>query len=381
MPWNQSGGGSNNNPWGKRPQRDNQSADEAFKNFQRKLDSILRGGKSGGGGAEGGDGDGATAAGPSAGIILLGLLALWLVFGFYMVDAREQAVVQRFGQYKFVTEPGLHWRIPFPVDTVTKVRSKEVKSVAYSAKVLTADLNLVEMQFGVQYQLRDPKKFLFSIRDAEETLREVSESAIREVVGRSDLEAVFVSNRQQITASTMVLIQSTLDAYNAGISVTSVNLTDIQVPDAVAPSQRDANKALADKDRLIKEAEAYSSGILPVAEGQAQRQILEAQAYKSQVVAIAEGEGARFEQFAGAYSAAPQVTRQRLYIETIEAVLGKSQKIILDTKAGGGGNMIYLPLDRLMERRGSVTVQQMPAAGATEQDSSTGSDARPRGER
>lgn len=381
MPWNQSGGGSNNNPWGKRPQRDKPSADEAFKNFQRKLDSILRGGKSGGGGAEGGDGDGATAAGPSAGIILLGLLALWLVFGFYMVDAREQAVVQRFGQYKFVTEPGLHWRIPFPVDTVTKVRSKEVKSVAYSAKVLTADLNLVEMQFGVQYQLRDPKKFLFSIRDAEETLREVSESAIREVVGRSDLEAVFVSNRQQITANTMVLIQSTLDAYNAGISVTSVNLTDIQVPDAVAPSQRDANKALADKDRLIKEAEAYSSGILPVAEGQAQRQILEAQAYKSQVVAIAEGEGARFEQFAGAYAAAPQVTRQRLYIETVEAVLGKSQKIILDTKAGGNGNMIYLPLDRLMERRGSVTVQQMPGAAAAEPDSSTGSDARPRGER
>lgn len=381
MPWNQSGGGSNNNPWGKRPQRDNQSADEAFKNFQRKLDSLLRGGK-GGGGADGGDGDGATASGPSAGIILGGLVALWLVFGFYMVDAREQAVVQRFGEYKFVTEPGLHWRIPFPVDTVTKVRSKEVKSVAYSAKVLTADLNLVEMQFGVQYQLRDPKKFLFSIRDAEETLREVSESAIREVVGRSDLEAVFVSNRQQITANTMVLIQSTLDAYNAGISVTSVNLTDIQVPDAVAPSQRDANKALADKDRLIKEAEAYSSGILPVAEGQAQRQILEAQAYRSQVVAIAEGEGARFEQFAGAYAAAPQVTRQRLYIETVEAVLGKSQKVILDTKAGGSGNMIYLPLDRLIERRGTVTVQQMPSTGAPEADSSTGNDVRPpRGER
>ena len=378
MPWNQSGG--SNNPWGKRPQRENQSADEAFKNFQRKLDSILRGNKGGGAGGEGGGT--AFSAGPSAGVILLAFVLIWLAFGFYTVDAREQAVVQRFGKYHAAAGPGLHWRIPYPVDSITKVRSKEVKSVAYSAKVLTADLNLVEMQFGVQYQLRDPYKFLFKVRDSEETLREVSESAIREVVGRSSLESVFVSNRQQITAKTKDLIQRTLDQYNAGISVTSVNLTDIQVPDAVAPSQRDANKALADRERLVKEAAAYASGILPVAEGQAQRQLLEAQAYKSQVVAIAEGEASRFEQFATAYTAAPQVTRQRLYIEAIEAVLGKTQKIILDTRAGAGGNMIYLPLDKLMERRATVTVQPVaPGNGVGLEESAPGVEPRQRGER
>jgi membrane protease subunit HflK len=231
----------------------------------------------------------------------------------------------------------------------------------------------------VQYQLLDPYKFLFKVRDSEETLREVSESAIREVVGRSSLESVFVSNRQQITAKTKELVQRTLDQYNAGISVTSVNLTDIQVPDAVAPSQRDANKALADRERLVKEAAAYASGILPVAEGQAQRQLLEAQAYKSQVVSIAEGEASRFEQFATAYAAAPQVTRQRLYIEAVEAVLGKTQKIILDTRAGAGGNMIYLPLDKLMERRGTVTVQ--PANGVGAEESAPGVEPRQRGER
>jgi membrane protease subunit HflK len=375
MPWNQSGG--SNNPWGKRPQRENQSADEAFKNFQRKLDSILRGNKGGGAGGEGGGTP--FSAGPSAGIILLAFVLIWLAFGFYTVDAREQAVVQRFGKYQAIAGPGLHWRIPYPVDSVTKVRSKEVKSVAYSAKVLTADLNLVEMQFGVQYQLSDPYKFLFKVRDSESTLREVSESAIREVVGRSSLESVFVSNRQQITAKTKDLVQRTLDQYNAGISVTSVNLTDIQVPDAVAPSQRDANKALADRERLVKEAAAYASGILPVAEGQAQRQLLEAQAYKSQVVSIAEGEASRFEQFATAYAAAPQVTRQRLYIEAVEAVLGKTQKIFIDTKAGAGGNMIYLPLDKLMERRGTVTVQ--PANGVGAEESAPGVEPRQRGER
>ncbi len=379
MPWNQSGG--SNNPWGKRPQRESQSADEAFKNFQRKLDSILRGNKGGGAGGEGGGGT-PFSAGPSAGVILLAFVLIWLAFGFYTVDAREQAVVQRFGKYQAVAGPGLHWRIPYPVDSITKVRSKEVKSVAYSAKVLTADLNLVEMQFGVQYQLRDPYKFLFKVRDSEETLREVSESAIREVVGRSSLESVFVSNRQQITAKTQDLIQRTLDQYNAGISVTSVNLTDIQVPDAVAPSQRDANKALADRERLVKEAAAYASGILPVAEGQAQRQLLEAQAYKSQVVSIAEGEASRFEQFATAYTAAPQVTRQRLYIEAVEAVLGKTQKIFIDTKAGAGGNMIYLPLDKLMERRGTVTVQPVaPGNGVGPEESAPGVEPRQRGER
>ncbi|MCS6948029.1 MAG: FtsH protease activity modulator HflK, partial [Steroidobacteraceae bacterium] len=299
MAWNQPGAGKN--PWGRRPKQNGESSsDEAFRNFQRKLDAILRGGR--GGGTDGGDGGVAPPEGRSLALVALGIVLLWLATGLYTVDATEQAVIRRFGKFTAVADAGLHWRIPWPVDTVTKVRSREIRSVEYRSRVLTADLNLVEAVFGVQYQLENPVDFLFRVRDAETTLSEVSESAIREVVGRSNLESIFVSNRQQITNSTRELIQRTLDQYRAGIKVTSVNLTDIQVPEAVAPSQRDANKALADRERLVKEAEAYASGILPVAEGNAQRQLLEAQAYKAQVVAIAEGEAARFEQFAKAYA-------------------------------------------------------------------------------
>jgi membrane protease subunit HflK len=377
MAWNQSGGGSNGgkNPWGKRPSKEG-SAEDAFKNFQRKLDSILKGGGGGGeGGSVGGGGDSTSLL-----WIIAVLVGVWLMTGLYQVDAREQAVVQRFGKYLTVTEPGLHWRLPFPIDQVTKIRTKVVQSVEYKSTVLTADLNLVKVVFGVQFQLRDPRKYLFGVRAAEETLGEVSESAIREVVGRSNLESIFVSNRQQITEKTKELVQRTLDQYGAGIQVTSVNLTDIQVPEAVAPSQRDANKALADRERLVKEAEAYASGILPVAEGNAQRQVLEAQAYRSQVLAVAQGEAARFEQFATAYAAAPQVTRQRLYIEAVEAVLGKSQKIILDTKAGNG-NMIYLPLDKMMERRATGTVTVTPAPSSNPESDNPSGDVRNRGDR
>lgn len=267
-----------------------------------------------------------------------------------MVGAAERAVVQRFGKFVDVRNPGLGFHI-WPLERVSMVNVAAVNSVEYKSRVLTQDLNLVEMALAVQYQLKDPVKYLFSVRQPEQTLREVSESAIREVVGRSDLETIFVSNRQQVTQRTKELIQRTLDFYNAGIAVSTVNLTDIQVPDAVVPSQRDANKALADKERLTKEAAAYASGILPVAEGSALRQIQEAEGYKAQVSAIAEGEASRFLQLAAAYAASPKVTRERLYIETVESVLSKSRKIIIDTK-GGPGNMIYLPLDKLFEQRG-----------------------------
>ncbi len=234
--------------------------------------------------------------------------------------------------------------------------------------MLTQDINLIDMALAVQYQLRDPARFLFQVKQPEITLREVSESAIREVVGRSNLEAIFVSNRQQVTARTRELIQRTLDQYNTGITVTSVNLTDIQVPEAVVPSQRDANKALADKERAMKQAEAYASGILPVAEGAALRQLQEAEGYRAQVVAIAEGEASRFSALLAAYEAAPRVTRERLYIDAVENVLTRSRKVIVDTK-GGNGQMLYLPLDKLIERNArarSATTRprSRPAAAA-----------------
>jgi membrane protease subunit HflK len=344
MAWNEPGG-SQQNPWGKRPKR---SSDDAFRNFQRKLESILKGagsGPSGGGdeGSEGGDGK-------SQLVVFVGVLLAFVAYqSAFTIDQAERGVIQRFGQFQSLREPGLGFMI-WPIDRLTKVNTQAVRSVNYTAKVLTQDINLVDMSLAVQYQTRDPVKYLFRVRDPEQTLRDVGESAIREVVGRNTLDSIFVSNREQVTTSTRDLIQRTLDQYETGIFITSVNLTDIQVPADVQESQRDANKALADKERLVKEAEAYASGILPVAEGAASRQLQEAEGYRAQTLAIAEGEAQRFTQLVQAYERSPRVTRERLYIEAVESVMNRSQKVVVDTK--GNNQMLYLPLDQLVKQSG-----------------------------
>ncbi len=365
MAWNQPGGsnsggsgsGGNKDPWSRRPGRDGRNSENGFQDFTRKRDAFLKGK----GGGSGSDGDGSAASGGESSVVLAVIaiaVMLWGYLSFFQVEAAEQAVIQRFGKYVETRGSGWGFRI-WPIETVTMVNTKAVNSVKYESRALTSDINLVDLTFTVQYQLRDPVKYLFKVRDAEDgSLQEVSESAIREVVGRSDLESTLVSKRQQLTERAKELIQRTLDQYETGIAITTVNLTDIQVPEAVIPSQRDANKAKADREKAVKEAKAYASGILPVAEGAALRQLQEAEAYKAQVVSIAAGEAARFEKIADVYKNAPQVTRQRLYYEAIEGILGRSNKIILDTK-GAGGNMVYLPLDKIMERNAAH-----PAEGA-----------------
>lgn len=381
MAWNEPGGGPKN-PWGKRPSRDGRS-DDALKNFQRRIESILKGAGVSGGGDDPTDPPAETRS------QLLGVLgiigALWAYQCFFTIDQAERGVIQRFGKFVSVRDPGLGFHL-WPVERLTKVNTQKVNSVNYTAKVLTQDINLVDMSLAVQYQLRDPVKYLFQVKDPEQTLRDVGEMAIREVVGRSSLETIFVSNREQVTARTKELIQRTLDQYGTGILITSVNLTDIQVPTDVQESQRDANKALADKERLMKEAEAYSSGILPVAEGAASRQLQEAEGYRAQVIAVAEGEAARFGALLSAYQASPKVTRDRLYIEGVETVLARSKKVFVDAK--GNGNMIYLPLDKLVERpqaAGGEAVVSAPrgsagGGGASAESDATG-DARARVER
>jgi membrane protease subunit HflK len=247
--------------------------------------------------------------------------------------------------------------------------------------MLTADVNLVEIRSAIQYQYLDPVKVLFQVRDPEQTLREVSESAIREVVGQANLDQVLGNARQQITEGTRDLIQRTLDSYNAGIRVTSVNLTDVQVPEAVIAAQRDANKAIEDRDRFSKEAQAYANDILPKAQGTAQRQMQDAEAYKMQIVAVADGDVARFNSVYAAYAQAPEVTRQRMYIETIEQIMQQSKKVMLDSKAGGGGNMIYLPLDKLLERNTAARPAAAPAANEPQELPQITIDGRSRGVR
>jgi len=351
MAWNQPGGGKS--PWGRRPGQGGTALDEKVKNWQHKFESLLRWGGPAG------------ESSPSliAGAIALAV-ALWLASGFFQVGAAEQGILQRFGKLVEVRHQGLGWRWPWPIEKITKVNVMNVASKEYSPRVLTADVSLVELRLAVQYRLADPLKYLFGVRNPEDTLQEVTESAIREVVGRSSLQDVLAgATRPQITQRAKGLIQRTLDDYRTGIEISSLNLTDVQVPDPVVPSQRDANKALADQERAVKEAEAYASGVTPAAQGDATKILQDAQAYKARVVALAEGKTALFTQVAAAYARAPQVTRERLYLETLEDIYSRATKVFIEPKSGAGGNVLYLPLDKIMGHASTGTEAQ-PASGA-----------------
>src|SRR6185312_3655317 len=348
--------------------------DERLKSWQRKLESWLRPGAPGG---RGGDGNTLFL------VAILVVVAGWLLSGFYQVKQAERGIVQRFGRLIAVRQPGMGWRMPWPIESVTTVNIASVNSSDFKSRVLTSDVNLVELHFAVQYQFSDPVKNLLRVREPEQTLGEVSESAIREIVGRSTLDDLMVgSTRPEVTRRAKELIQHTLDYYNSGITVTTVNLEDVQVPDAVIPSQRDANKAQADKERYVQEAEAYANGIIPVAQGAATRMQQDAQAYRAQVSALAEGHAARFAQLQSAYAQAPKVTRRRMYMDTLESVLGRSHKVLIDSHAGN--NLIYLPIDKLLDKSVAREAEQAaePAAGNgnREQDQVT-IEARGRGER
>ena len=309
--------------------------------------------------------------------------AVWVISGFYQVSTAERGIIQRFGALQQVHPPGIGWRFPWPIETVTRVNVIQVNSSDFKSRVLTSDVFLVDLVFSVQYRFGDPVKKLFRVKEPEATLNEVSESAIREIVGRSTLDDVLVGNtRPEITRRTKELIQRVLDNYDAGITITTVNLKDVQVPDAVIPSQRDANKAQADKERSILEAEAYANSIIPVAQGSAGRMQQDAQAYKAQVTALAEGQAARFAQQQAAYAQAPEVTRRRMYLDAVESVLGRAHKVIIDARAGS--NMIYLPIDKLLEKAaGAADSAETATVGpAREQpQESVTIEARGRGER
>ena len=374
MAWNQPGGGQNN-PWGRRPGQGGPDLDERVKSWQRKLESLLRpGGKGGEGGSL---------------LLLIGLVvvALWLASGFFQIKSAERGVVLRFGKLIDVRNEGWGWRWPWPIETVSKVNVANVNSTDFKQRVLTSDVNLVDLHFSVQYQYTDPKKYLFQVFDPDATLNEVSEAAIREVVGRSKLEEVLVGGtRPQITKRTKTLIQQTLEYYNTGITVTTVNLIDVQVPEPVIPSQRDANKALADQERFTKESEAYANSIIPVAQGAAVRMQQDAQAYKAQVTAIAQGQAERFTELLAAYEQAPEITRKRLYMDSIESLLARAHKVVIDQKAGGGaggGNMFYLPLDKLLDKAAPRDVEQPTesSSGVPKDQDTVTVEARGRGER
>ena len=281
--------------------------------------------------------------------LLIGLMILfiWVLSGLYQIDDSERGVVLRFGSNTQTTMPGLRWHIPFPIESVEVVNVNVVNRFKQQTTMLTSDENIVVVDLVVQYRKTDPIDYLFNVRDADETLSEVSESAIREVAGKSDLDYLLTQGRTEIAIQTQDLIQQTLDDYGTGIIVTKVNLQDANFPLQVEEAVQDAIKAREDKERLAFEAEAYANDVVPRARGDAARMIQEAEAYRARVIADSEGEAARFEKLLVEYQKAPLVTRERLYIEAIETVYGNSNKVLLDSEASG--NLMYLPIDKLIE--------------------------------
>lgn len=298
------------------------------------------------------------------------IIGLWSLFGLYRVDEAERAVVLRFGEHARTTGAGLRWHVPWPIESVEKINVAEVNNFSQKTRMLTADENIVEVDLVVQYQRTQPEDFLFNVRVAQETLGDVSESAIREIIGKNQMDYILGEGRSDIAQRTEDLIQQTLDDYGAGIGVTQVNLRDANYPQQVEAAVQDAIKAREDKERLAFEAEAYANDVVPRARGEAARRIQDAEAYKAEVIANAEGEAQRFEKLLAEYQKAPEVTRDRLYIEALEELYGDSSKVLMD--AEGSGNLLYLPLDQLI-RRGAGSGQSPTAstdgsARATERD-------------
>lgn len=355
MAWNEPGRGQD--PWRGRKGGNDVEA------FIRELQQRFGGG---------GDGGGAE-TGVTLGLLGVFAVLIWLVFGFYQVDDAERAVVQRFGRFVEVTGPGLHWRAPFPVDTATMVNTNQVRQFPYKTVMLTGDETLVALELEVQYRAVDAKAFLFNVRDPEATLGQVVSSALREGIGKTKIDDIIEGIPAELVAEILKLTQSSLDAYGAGIAVTTFNFKRVQFPDQVQDAQNDAIKAREDKETAMLAAQAYANDILPKARGQAARLMQEAEGYKARVVAQADGETARFGKLLTEYQKAPSVTRERLYLDAMEAVLGANAKVIVTGK--GSGNMLYLPLDQLKRTTPPALVPgatPTPVENAPTTDSRTG---------
>jgi membrane protease subunit HflK len=338
MAWNEPGG-EKRNPWN-RPQQSQNDLDDVLRNFQRRVSALF-----GRGGTGGGGGQGSGNFGKGLGSILVLIGAIWIGSGLYRVDAQERAVVLRFGKYLRTAGPGYNWHLPWPIERRIIVNVSHQYSVVDDASMLTSDTNLVEVKSAVQYIQPDALKLLFKVRDVEDTLTQVSESAMREAVGQASLDKALAFD-VSITDRAKFLLQRTLDNYDMGIHILSVNLTGVNVPEAVQDAQRDAIKADKDRQRYQQDAETYRNDVLPRARGAAAKEVLDAEAYRLQVLALAQGETSRFDQVLAQYEHAPAVTRERMYLETMEHVYKNSRKVIVDTK--NGNSMMYLPLDKLI---------------------------------
>ena len=349
MAWNEPGGGKD--PWGgNRGNAGPPDIDEALNKLKEKLAKF--GGGSGGGGSSKG----------LVPVVFVVLAIIWGLLGFYQVDEKEQAVVLRLGKYSDTLGSGLQWNPPF-IDSVTTVRVTEERQYQVRGLMLTQDENIVEISLTVQYNIANAKDFVLSIKNPVTSLEQATDSALRHVVGSTGLDGVISTGREEVAVNTAGKLQDLLNVYTSGINVVKINIEEARPPTEVRAAYDDVIKAREDLERLVNEAQAYSNGVIPEARGEAQRLREEAEGYLSQVVSKSEGEAKRFTSLLKEYKKAPQVTRERLYIDAIEQVMSNSTKILVDTE--GGNNMLYLPLDKLMQQ--GTTAKASMSGGTKDQ--------------
>ncbi|HCH58766.1 MAG TPA: FtsH protease activity modulator HflK [Gammaproteobacteria bacterium] len=375
MAWNDN---NNQNPWGDNGQTPPE-LDQVIKDFKNKFGNIF-------GGKQSSNSD--TPNLPSTGglkyIFILALL-VWTLSGIYIIDPAEKGVVLRFGAFQEETGQGPHWHLPFPIESLNRINVEQIRTaqigyrdaisnrrggnVSSESLMLTKDENMIDAKFAVQYKINDVQAYLFNVANPDTTLRHVVESAIRQVVGKNTMDYVLTDGRVSIADSIKEKSQELLDIYQTGLHITTVNMQDAQPPEQVQASFSDAVKAREDKQRLINEAQTYANDILPKSRGKAARMLEESKAYKSEVVSKSEGEAARFGQILAEYEKAPEVTRERLYRETMEKVLANTSKVLVDSKAN---SMMYLPIDKLIDAKKTRTEVVIQEVQSGQSDSSRG---------
>ena len=368
MAWNQPDGNGDRDPWGNRGrQQGPPDLDEILRKLQSRWGRVfgrrpLGGGRSGGGRSGRGFGRGGALG---AALVAVVAVAAWWLAGIWIIQEPEKGVVLRFGEYHRTMDPGFNWA-PYFIDSVITVNVDRVRNaeigfrnqgtsvavVPREALMLTEDENIVDLQFAVQYRVKDPAQFLFENSEPEIALRQATESAVREIVGRSTMDFVITEGRGAVAAETQGLIQDILDRYKTGLHVMSVNMQNAQPPAEVQDAFLDAIKAREDQERIINEAKAYQADVVPKARGEANAMLAEAEAYRQRVEAVALGDASRFEQVLEVYRTAPEVTRDRLYLEAVESVLASTSKVLVDIPEGN--NIMYLPLDQIVQSRGAA---------------------------
>ena len=368
MPWNEPGS-DNRDPWGQgNGQKGPPDLDDVIRDLQNRIRAIF----GGGGRSSGGGRKLPSLGGKAIGLLLLVAAVLWVASGFYVVKQGEQSVELRFGAFKMIKQAGLRWHLPYPIEaneivnvqqlrTVevgyrTNFRSNQLASVPKEALMLTADENIIDIHFAVQYDIKDPMELLFNVAEPQDlVVRGATESAVREIVGRNTMDFAITGGRAEIAQETKTLLQEILDRYDTGINIKAVEMQNAQPPAEVKAAFDDAVKAREDEERLKNEAQAYQNDVIPRARGAAARLEQEAIAYQASVVAAARGEASRFIQVLDEYAKAPNVTRDRLYIDALEEVYGNSTKLVIDQNSGSN-NVMYLPLDQLIRQRGGASV-------------------------